>query len=157
MKEGKTKFTETKPTPKITKDQVLPPPSPSTKLGNITKGEVEIKARELRKLELQKARSFLTSPHSAKSSIVELTAAYAKKVSEEHSSELLEQRDKAVNALEKQKGADKPYCDLVERIIEHARTGDYEPYQVKLLTFIVSELKTIKSNIDNQALEEIKK
>lgn len=39
---------------------------------------------------------------------------------------------------------DNSYADLVRRIIEHAKISEYNPYQEKLLSFIVSELTILR-------------
>ena len=39
------------------------------------------------------------------------------------------------------------YADLVNRIVNHAKNAPYEPYQEKLLRFIVDELEIIKRKL----------
>ena len=39
------------------------------------------------------------------------------------------------------------YADLVSRIIQHAKDAPYEPYQEKLLRFIISELEIIQRKL----------
>lgn len=44
---------------------------------------------------------------------------------------------------------DNSYADLVKRIIEHAKISEYNPYQEKLLSFIVNELKIMKDRFED--------